>query len=38
MMVSDYEKRCEEYEYMLHSKDLKYDKLREIYSEAMQQQ
>lgn len=37
MIVRDYQKKCEEYEYVLHSKDLKYEKLKDIYADSMRQ-
>jgi hypothetical protein len=37
-MLRDWQRKCEEYEYVLHSKDLKYDKLKDIYADMVSQQ
>lgn len=37
-MVRDWQKKCEEYEYILHSKDMKYEKLKDIYADMVSNQ
>jgi hypothetical protein len=37
-MVRDWQRKCEEYEYILHSKDMKYEKLKDIYADMVAQQ
>lgn len=37
-LLREWERKCEEYEYVVHSKDLKYEKLKDIYAEMASQQ
>ena len=34
-MIKEYFKKCEDYEFVLQSKDLKYEKLCQIYADTI---